>query len=241
MSSPNGIKAILFDFDGTLRIHLPSGGEVFTDYARSLGLTISEDDKLRGLRWEHFYFAHSPEIRADLKTFPSNSRDFWVNFNRRRLISMGCHPSRAIELSEGMSSYMAESYKPRVHVPGELAGVLAAFQNAGYVLGVVSNRDEPYTEELKETGLDSYFQFSLAGGEVPSFKPEPGIFLRALEMAGTNAHETIYIGDNYFADVVGSLRAGLWPVLYDPATVFPEAECPTIKSFDELPHLIHPA
>jgi FMN phosphatase YigB (HAD superfamily) len=241
MFSPNGIKAILFDFDGTLRIHLPSGGEVFTDYARSIDLPISEDDKLRGMRWEHYYFANSPEIRADIKTFPANSRDFWINYSRRRLISIGCHPGQAIELSEAASAYMAEFYRPRVHVPGELPAVLSAFQDAGYVLGVVSNRDNPYPEELKETGLDGYFQFSLAGGEVPSFKPEPGIFIRALELAGTDAHETIYIGDNYFADVVGSLRAGLRPVLYDPGTLFPEVQCPTIKSFDELPELVNPA
>jgi putative hydrolase of the HAD superfamily len=49
-----------------------------------------------------------------------------------------------------------------------------------------------------------------------------------------SAHETIYIGDNYYADVVGARRAGLRPVLYDPQGVFPEADCAIIKSFDEL-------
>jgi FMN phosphatase YigB (HAD superfamily) len=49
-----------------------------------------------------------------------------------------------------------------------------------------------------------------------------------------SAQETVYVGDNYFADVVGSRRAGLHPVLYDPRGIFPEADCSTIKSFDEL-------
>jgi FMN phosphatase YigB (HAD superfamily) len=46
--------------------------------------------------------------------------------------------------------------------------------------------------------------------------------------------EVIYVGDNYYADVVGARRAGLWPVLYDPLGVFPDPDCTTIKSFDEL-------
>jgi putative hydrolase of the HAD superfamily len=133
---------------------------------------------------------------------------------------------------------MAEFYKPKIHVPDELHTVLPALQNSGYVLGVVSNRGEPYSEKLQEMGLAPYFKFSLAGGEIPSLKPEPGIFLRALEIAGTEPGETIYVGDNYFADVVGSHRAGLRPVLYDPEGIFPDADCQVIKSFNELPNLL---
>jgi FMN phosphatase YigB (HAD superfamily) len=57
-------------------------------------------------------------------------------------------------------------------------------------------------------------------------------------MAGTRPDETIYVGDNYYADVVGARRAGLRPVLYDPGSLFPESECPAIKSFDELKAVI---
>ena len=52
------------------------------------------------------------------------------------------------------------------------------------------------------------------------------------------AQETIYIGDNYFADIVGSHRAGLMPVLYDPTSLFPDADCAVIKSFVELGGLL---
>jgi FMN phosphatase YigB (HAD superfamily) len=43
--------------------------------------------------------------------------------------------------------------------------------------------------------------------------------------------QTLYIGDNYFADVVGARRAGLRPVLYDPKGLFHEPGCPVIASF----------
>jgi len=78
----------------------------------------------------------------------------------------------------------------------------------------------------------------LAGGEVDSYKPDPAIFEHALQRGNVTAQETIYIGDNYYADVVGARRAGLRPILYDPEGVFPEADCPTIKSFDELKSIL---
>ena len=58
--------------------------------------------------------------------------------------------------------------------------------------------------------------------------PMSGIFEEALRRAGTSAPETMYVGDNYFADVVGSHRAGLRPVLYDPSGLFPDVECAII-------------
>ena len=71
-----------------------------------------------------------------------------------------------------------------------------------------------------------------------SYKPDALIFEHALKLAGTSAQETMYVGDNYFADIVGSQRAGLTPVLYDPISLFPEADCTVIKSFMEIPALL---
>jgi hypothetical protein len=38
--------------------------------------------------------------------------------------------------------------------------------------------------------------------------------------------------------VVGARAAGLQPVLYDPLEIFPEADCATIQSFDELNSIV---
>lgn len=234
----NHIKAILFDLDGTLRHHLPSGGEVFVEYVRSIGLQISEEDRIRALHWEHFYFASSPEIQADGETYKDDRKGFWVNFTRRHLVALGTHPTWAIELAPKVSAYMEKFYKPEVYVPQDAFTLLTFLKETGYILGVVSNREEPYQEELINLKLDSYFNFSLAGGEVNSYKPDSIIFERALELAETSAPETMYVGDNYFADIVGSHRAGLRPVLYDPTSLFPDADCEIIKSFSEFPELL---
>jgi FMN phosphatase YigB (HAD superfamily) len=237
MLSPNGIKSILFDLDGTLRHHIPEGSDLFTDHAASIGISLHEEDRLRAKRWEHYYFAYSPEIKADQEEF-KDEKAFWTNFAKRRLTALGCSPLLAGELAVKMSAYMRENYKPQVHVPPESRVLLADLKAAGFTLGVVSNRETVFHEELKNLDLARHFHFSLAGGEVNSYKPDREIFTEALRRAGTSATETMYVGDNYFADVVGALRSGLRPVLYDPTGIFPEAECAVIRSFDQLPHLL---
>lgn len=232
------IKAILFDLDGTLRHHIPNGGDVFVEYARNIGLNISEEDCIRSERWTHYYFANSPEIKADGKIHHGNPAGFWLSFTKRRLVALGLRSTQSAEFAPEISSYMNEFYKPQTHVPGDVYELLDSLKSQDYVLGVVSNREKPYAEELRELKMDGRFKFSLAGGEVNSFKPDGVIFERALELAGTSASETMYVGDNYFADVVGARRAGLTAVLYDPISLFPEPGCAVIKSFDELPGLL---
>jgi FMN phosphatase YigB (HAD superfamily) len=232
------IKAILFDLDGTLSQSLPAGGEVFVEYVRSLGLRISEEDRIRAIHWEHFYFARSIEIQADRKTYKGDEKAFWVNFAKRRLVALGISTAEAVELAPKVSAYMAESHKPVSFVPEGAFTLLQSLKTAGYILGLVSNREKPYGEKLKELKLDSYFKFTLASVEVNSFKPDRVIFERALELAGASAPETMYVGDNYFADVVGARRVGIIPVLYDPTRLFPDAECAVIRSFGEFAELL---
>jgi FMN phosphatase YigB (HAD superfamily) len=232
------IKAILFDLDGTLFHHLPSSGEVFMEYVRSLGFQVSETDRIRAEHWVHYYFAYSPEIQADTKLFEDDQKGFWVNFMKRRLVAVGIDKMQSVNLAPNVSAYMSKVYKPETQVPEDARALLKLLKESGYMLGMVSNRDNPYQEEMQKLNLDCYFQFFLAGGEVNSFKPEVLIFERALELSGTAAQETMYVGDNYFADIVGSQRAGLVPVLYDPISLFPDADCAIIKSFAELPELL---
>jgi HAD superfamily hydrolase (TIGR01549 family) len=238
MFSPNGIKTILFDLDGTLRLNQPSGWQIFIGHALTLGLPIQPDDRLRGARWEHQYWAGSAELFDDLKLHTDNSPEFWHNYGRRQLLSLGVDEQRAGELAPLLSKYMEENYRPESVAAPAVEAVLKKLKEAGFRLGVVSNRDNPFVDELEKIGLSSYFEFSLAGGEVQMFKPEPGIFAVALERIGSAAHEAVYVGDNYYADVVGARRAGLQPVLYDPDGIYPEADCAVMESYEQFTEIL---
>jgi HAD superfamily hydrolase (TIGR01662 family) len=234
MIQPNGIKAIFFDLDGTLRHSVPSGGEVFTDYVVTLGLRVDEEARLRALRWEHLYWANSVDLRDDLLAHSFDTEKFWIEYSRRRLIALGASAQWAREYAPKASMHMGEFYRPQSIIPEDVRRTLPQLKESGYILGVISNRDQPFQDVLEEHGIGQFFDFSLAAGEVNIFKPEPGLFEHALRRVNLSASEAIYVGDNYFADVVGSRRAGLRPVLYDPIGIFPDPDCVTIKSFDEL-------
>ena len=133
---------------------------------------------------------------------------------------------------------MGEFYRPESIVPEDVRRVLPQLKQAGYILAVISNRDKPFQDLLQEHGIGEFFDFSLAAGEVNTFKPEPGVFEHALRRVNLSPQEAIYVGDNYYADVVGARRAGLRPVLYDPLGIFPDPDCTTIKSFDELNSIV---
>jgi FMN phosphatase YigB (HAD superfamily) len=236
----NGIKAIFFDLDGTLRHNVPAGSEIFNAYLNTLGISLSEEDRQHAMRWELLYWANSNDLLDDLKTFNGeDNKPFWIQYSRRRLLSLGLPNDRSVALAAQVSLHMEEAYNPASIIPNDVRNALTALKESGYTLAVISNRDQPFHDLLESHGISEFFEFSLAGGEVDSFKPQPEIFHHAIKrITGLAAHETIYVGDNYYADVIGSRRAGLRPVLYDPSGLFPEADCTVIQSFDALSSVI---
>jgi HAD superfamily hydrolase (TIGR01509 family) len=227
------IKAVFFDWDGTLRHNLPTGGEFFADYAIQLGLKATPDDKLRAMRWEHFYWANSAELKADRLAHPED-RDFWTLYGKRQLMALGAAEAEAATLAPQVTAYMAEAYRPKSVVADGVMRLLPALKDGGYVIGVISNREKPYQDEIETLGLAPFFELVLAGGEVRMWKPAPHIFAHACKRLSVAPTEAVYVGDNYFADVVGARRAGLQQVLYDPRGIFPDPGCAIIRSFDEL-------
>jgi putative hydrolase of the HAD superfamily len=129
---------------------------------------------------------------------------------------------------------MSAEYQPQEWVPPDVIDTLRALSEAGLRLAVVSNRNQPCKDELARLGLLEYLEFSLTSGEVSSWKPDPTIFKFALQRMELQPQAAVYVGDNYYADVVGANRAGLQPILIDPDGLFPEAECPVISTIGDL-------
>jgi len=154
------------------------------------------------------------------------------------LAALGASNSAVDDLTFKVSQYMNDSYHPKSVVPEDVLQLLPQLQQAGYSMAIISNREKPYQQEIESLGITSYFVFSMAGGEVNAWKPEPEIFLHACKRLDVNPSQAMYVGDNYFADVVGSRRAGLQPVLYDPRGIFPDAGCPVLSSFQQLPSIL---
>jgi putative hydrolase of the HAD superfamily len=232
---PRGnINTIFFDLDGTLRHNQPTFLEALATYNLQLGLPVEIARSKQGYRWLHNYWAQSAELSDDREIFGDDEVAFWVNHSRRYLIACGCRPEQAAQLAPRLTEFMREEYSPVDILDTEANELLDHLQQDGFRLGVISNRSKPFEEQLESLGIHSYFEFSLAAGTINAWKPDPKIFHHALLEMNIKPDQAIYIGDNYYADVVGAQNAGIQPVLIDPDGLFPEADCIVIKTIGKF-------
>lgn len=234
MISRQEVNTIYFDLDGTLRHNRPTFLEALAEYNLLLGLPIEIANSKQGHRWLHNYWAQSPELIADRKKFGDDEAPFWVNHSKRYLQASGCPASQASELAPALTEYMRERYSPVDTLAQDAEKILAKLQQEGFRLGVISNRSNPFDEQLEELGIGTFFEYSLAAGTIDAWKPNPLIFQYALTKMNVKPEQAVYVGDNYFADVVGARNAGLKPILIDPVNLFPEANCTVIESISDL-------
>ena len=230
----NPIKTIIFDLDGTLRHNVPSADDFQYKYARHLGIDESPGKQLQGARWSHFYWAQSLDFYADIERFGGMNDGFWANYSYRYLISLRVPKEQASKLAPKLFEHMQTAFNPKDHVYPCVPETLQAIKEAGYFLGLVSNRSTPCQEQCEALGLLGYFDFAYVAAEVGAWKPDPRIFDRALEITGVLPEETLYIGDNYYADILGAKKAGIQPILLDPKSIFPEAACTVIHTIRDL-------
>lgn len=238
MSGLNGVEAIVFDLDGTLRHSRPSFLQGFQDAVRRLAQPFSPSQRRTAVRWLHYYWAQSPDLSRDRIRYAEQPEEFWRNHARRQLLAYGISPSQAAELAPEVQRYLAEEFRPENYVPPDVPESLSLLKSKGYHLSLLSNRSAPCDEELQQMGLLEFFEFTIVAGEVEAWKPDRRIFQHALERIGSRAENTLYVGDNYFADIIGSRRAGMRQVLLDPERIFFEADCVVIASIGELPGIL---
>ncbi len=226
--------AIFFDLDGTLRVSMPERFEAFVDYAGRAGIMLTPDQVKCCEREAHRYWA-SRQVDADMARF--DTRGFWVNHNMQLLDGIGVKHERAAENIQDLF----DGYAPEDRLFDDTRHVLETLDKAGYTLALVSNRDSDLAPIAAGYGIDGFFDFVLWAGQLKSYKPDPKIFYKSLELAGLSdpAH-ALYVGDNYFADIVGARGVGMDALLIDPRDVFADYYDKRVKRLrDVLKHVRH--
>ena len=112
---------------------------------------------------------------------------------------------------------------------------LTHLKGRGLILGLISNVDRDITPLCQELGLSAMLQVVVTSQGVGFNKPQPGIFLVALEQAGVKSSEAIYVGDQHQIDVVGANEVGMLGILLDRGGYFEEiTDCPKVRSLTEV-------
>jgi HAD superfamily hydrolase (TIGR01509 family) len=109
-----------------------------------------------------------------------------------------------------------EVWRPAHAALGSAQALLDSLRGRGVKTGVVANAwPEPgrvLRADAEAYGLARYLDVLVLSDEVGSRKPEPGIFLAALDALGVDATAAMYVGDRLETDVQGAASVGMTTV-----------------------------
>lgn len=119
-----------------------------------------------------------------------------------------------------------------------VAQSLQRLNDLGYQMAVISNSDGRVDQILKDLDIRNFFEIVIDSFVVGVEKPDPQIFLIALQSLGWNPDETIYIGDIFYIDVWGANQAGLGAIHLDKMGFYDDWDGIHISSIQQLPELL---
>ncbi|MCC6601363.1 MAG: noncanonical pyrimidine nucleotidase, YjjG family [Crocinitomicaceae bacterium] len=96
--------------------------------------------------------------------------------------------------------------------PNLLEGTIELLEHCRkkYKLHIITNGfREVQGVKMKTTGIEKYFEKIINSEDVGVRKPDPAIFTYALQKAGAEKEESLMIGDDWNADILGARDSGL--------------------------------
>lgn len=117
----------------------------------------------------------------------------------------------ATALADEMVKAHMDELASAVLFPPENESALSALRDAEYRMAIVSNFDYSPTAYslIEKFGLMRFFEKVIISEEIGWRKPSPVIFEDAMRTMGAEPGESLFTGDNFSADVVGSKNAGM--------------------------------
>lgn len=204
------IKAVLFDFGGTLYDYAclaAAEAESLVELARQVGTTdpphdilLAQRDAMRRVFREYLprpFYMHRDLFRdaviAMLAELGARAQADQLDAYRR---AQWERHRRDLVLRPGVVETLRELRRRRLHV------------------GMVSNIDDDQLDHLlAAAGIGNLFDSILSSEQARSCKPHPRIYEIALERAGCAADEALFVGDTLRQDVAGANQVGLRSVL----------------------------
>ncbi len=130
----------------------------------------------------------------------------------------------------------------RIRIPNSRAlfddtlSTLAALKQRGYILGVVTNRHYgglPFHEDLQTMGLLDYFEYEpmAISADLSIRKPNPDIFMHALNKLKVQPEEAAMVGDSLKADILGAKKLNILAIWKPKASLREEAKVAWMSSY----------
>lgn len=227
-------RAVFFDVGETL-VHVdPSFADLFVTVLAGAGHDRSVQEVRDASAHVYDAFSRASRERSMWTTSPEGSRAFWTGVYDRMLVDLrvadvdGLGDTLYREFTRMENYVLFEDVRPTIQV----------LREAGLTLGVVSNFESWLEEWFGAHDLVETFPVRVISGIEGLEKPDERIYRLGLERAGVAADESVYVGDNPEFDVDPPAALGMFAVLVDRRTRFPDHPGARITDLRDLPVLI---
>ena len=228
------VKAIFFDWFNTLARFEPPRHELYSRILRQFEIELNQREIIRGiLTADRYYFEENAKSPID-KRSPEEQAEVYTYYTKMILAEAGIEatpelPLKIVQMAlqqfRGVSFALFDDVLPTLNTLKKLR----------LVLGLITNVAQDISPISHKLGLEPYLDFMVSSREVGADKPDPAIFLAALQRAGVEASEAIHVGDQYSLDVVGARGVGITPMFIDRYDLYPEVtDCPRIHTLPQV-------
>ena len=232
------IKAIFFDWFNTLAHYYPPREELESQALKELGFDISPKDLSYGMYLgDKLIYEENARIPIRQRSREEQTQ-LYTRFHRTVLKEANLTAAddvvlkllkRMLQLNDSMKFILFD----------DVSATLKELKARRLKLGLLTNLQSEVNSMCRVLGIADYLDFTVTSAEAGADKPQPPIFLKALQLAHVNAAEAIHVGDQYQNDVLGARGVGISPILLDRADYYAEiTDCPRIRSLAEVSRYI---
>lgn len=225
-----GLEAVLFDAGGVLWDLRPSPEEVFARALARRGTDVplplvreamNKADRLLDQEFSELTVDDEPR--------------FWARYDGTVLEELGVEADRDA-FARAMSADFRDLFaKVENWVPfPDAVPTLERIRGTGLRTGLVSNASELARRVLGNLDMERLFDAVVISDEVGVRKPDPRIFMIALDRVGVSPPRAVFLGDRPATDLAGAARAGIRGVLVDRRGTFPGSGFTRIASLEGL-------
>ncbi|MFC1950612.1 HAD family hydrolase [Chloroflexota bacterium] len=228
------VKAVFFDWFQTLAHFEPPRHQLYSRVFQEFGIELSPQKVMRSILVADQYF-FKENIKSPVAERSSKEQtEVYLHYPKIILTEAGVKAPRELLLK--ILKMVMRQYKGITFALfDDVLSTLKALKQRNFILGLLTNIAKEMTSFCHELGVEAYLDFVVTSKEVGVDKPEPPIFLAALDKAGVKASEAVHVGDQYKLDVVGARAVGINPILIDRYDMSPEVnDCPRIHNLTEL-------
>ncbi len=207
--NPTRIKAVFFDFGGTLYDVDESVTRIWAKTLRESGLSFREDDFYCGLRKARAVLDEEMERRIQKKQ-PKMTEQDWIQYHQQILNHMGIDDTNS--KMSGRITERLNGIKAKYSIISGAKSCLFSLRRE-YRLGIISNVTSDIRPYLKNDGIIDAFDVIGLSCEVGFWKPDKEIFLECCKRIGVEPMNSVYVGDSLNCDAKASFNVGMTPVL----------------------------